>query len=396
MKKIILVLATITLLSASLVACDNNEKGNENNPITTQVETNTPNETSVPEVTITPSENELVNSGEDGQEVINEPSETTTEEPTETTEPTDVPTETPKQNEQNSEYTIIKFSDMYETKGNIKNVSTMLKNLNGKKVQIKGYPAVQSPLDESFVYLNNQPFVTCPFCTIGDVTKLEVIPIFMANKSKIKYTENALNVYGKLEVASKVDSEGYTTQFRIYADKVEEVQDTGDNKKINEYYAALSQGGMIFDIQTLQMNIEYATNPQYMAYYDEQLQTGKTQMINNLVVAKGIAEEYKFFDDQYAHGMKYLEYIKECPDIVKSLAPTDTRLKALNDELVEIYEKQIKVMEKYDKVCTDIDSNKNSLNLEQANKYLNQLKAINPENLKLYEQFTAWNNKLRE
>ncbi len=300
--------------------------------------------------------------------------------------------ETKKEESKSSEYTIIKFSDMYETKGKLKNVSTMLKNLNGKKVQIKGYPAVQSPLDESFVYLNNQPYVTCPFCTIGDITKLEVIPIFMANKSKIKYTENALNVYGTLEVAAKVDSEGYTTQFRVYADKVEELKDDNSNKAVNAYYQKLSEEGMIYDIQTLQMNIEYATNPEYMVYYDEALQTGKSTSLNKMSAIKGIVDEFLSYDERY-NG--YLRYIKECPDIVKMCEPEDERLKGLNNELIELYNKEIEILQKYQDAVYAFNTIKSPTNADAETAY-KALTALNSSNLKLYNEFTAWNNKLRE
>ena len=266
----------------------------------------------------------------------------TTKAPTSEAPATEIPaTEQPQKTESSkkSEYTVIKFSDMYEVKGTNKNVSTMLKNLNGKKVQIKGYPASYSPLDESFIYLNNQPFVTCPFCTIGDTTKLEVIPIFMANKSKIKYTENAINVTGTLEVAEKKDSEGYTTQFRIYADKVEEIKDDNSNKEVIEYYKNLTQAGMIYDIQTLQMNIEYVSNPQYMTYYGKD----KKEAVNNMIA------EFLGFDEQY--GGSYLTYVKECPDIVKACEPQgNEKLIKLNNELIELYNKEIVLLEKWQNI----------------------------------------------
>ena len=302
--------------------------------------------------------------------------------------------------ETNNGYTVIRFSDMYEIKGKNKNVSTILKNLNGKKVEIKGYPAVQSPLDESFVYLNNQPYVTCPFCTIGDITKLEVIPIYMANGSKIKYTENAIRVQGKLEVAAKLDSEGYTTQFRIYADKVEELKDSNSNKAVNDYYSRLSQDGMIYDIQTLQMNIEYASNPEYMMYYDEKLQTGKSTTLDKVAVVKGIANEYLGYDAQYGSGYSsgytYLIYIKECPEIVKNCEPEDERLKKLNDELIKLYEDEIKLLEKYESICYRINLLGDNLKEKEADGFMKELQALNAPNLKQYEAFTAWNNKLRE
>jgi len=300
----------------------------------------------------------------------------------------------------NNGYTIIKFSDMYETKGNIKNVSTMLKNLNGKKVEIKGYPAVQSPLDESFVYLMNQPFVTCPFCTIGDTTKLEVIPIFMANKSKIKYTENALDVFGTLEVAAKVDSEGYTTQFRIYADKIKEVEDTNANKAVNAYYADLSEKGMIYDIQTLQMNIEYVSNPLYMVNYDEKVSTGQSSTLDKIAMVKAISDEYLSYDSQYGTGFgtdfTYLHYVKECPEIVKDCEPKDERLIKLNNELIKLYNDEIGILEKYQEICYKIHALGDNITEKEAEGFADELTKLNGPNMKQYEAFTAWNNKLRE
>lgn len=297
------------------------------------------------------------------------------------------------------DYTVMKFSDLYETKGNIKNVSTRIKNLNGKKVEIKGYPAVQSPLDESFVYLNNQPYVTCPFCTIGDTTKLEVIPIFMADGSKIKYTENSLTIYGKLEVASKVDSEGYTTQFRVYADNVIEGQDSEANKLVNTYYSELTQKGMIYDIQTLQMSIEYASNPEYMAYYDEKFQNGESSTIDKVSIVKQIAEEYVGYDTLYGNGYNseftYLDYVKECPEIVKNVEPKDERLNELNNELVELYNKQIEVLKKYKDICYRIYETQN-MTESLAEGFFKELTSLNSDNLELYNEFTNWNNKLRE
>ena len=292
------------------------------------------------------------------------------------------------QNFNKADYTEIKFSEMYETKGNEKNVSIKLQNLEGKKVAIKGYPAVQSPLDESFLYLNNQPYVTCPFCTIGDITKLEVIPIFMADGSKIHYTENGLMVYGTLEIEAKVDSEGYTTQFRIYADKVEEFEASETDKEVQKYYALLSEQGMIYDIQNLQMNIEYATNPEYMTYYGE---TKKD-------IVKGVIDEYIGYDEHYAtnfgEGYSYLVYIMECPDIVRYCEPENERLKGLNNELIKLYEDQILLLKNFEDIVYKY--NGKELTDSEIESAYNEFTNLNDENLKLYNEFTAWNNKLRE
>ena len=383
MKKILLFILAIFICTFFLTACEDEKKPNQKETKPAKVETNIVEESSE-ESTISGEQNQA-NSGdiEENKEEVKEEIK-----------------EEPVQDNKNGEYTIIKFSDMYETKGKVKNVSTMLKNLDGKKVEIKGYPAVQSPLDESFVYLNNQPYVTCPFCTIGDVTKLEVIPIYMADKSKIKYTENAIDVYGTLEVAQKIDTEGYTTQFRVYADKVEEIKDSNANKAVNDYYKMLSEQGMIYDIQTLQMNIEYSSNLEYMAYYDEKLQTGKSKTMDKVAVVKAIADEYLGFDSQYGNGFgtdyTYLIYIKECPDIVKTCEPKDERLIKLNNELIKLYVDEITLLEKYENICYRIHALGDNITDKEAGDFIKELQALNAPNLKQYEAFTSWNNRLRE
>jgi len=387
MKKTIISLTIVAILTLGLVACDDTTKKESSNEKISSGEVAKVKVEEVKEETIEINKNsgEIAVSGEETIEVNNNEENLVVEEQVE---------------QKNKDYTVIKFSDMYETKNKVKNVSTMLKSLNGKKVQIKGYPAVQSPLDESFVYLNNQPFVTCPFCTIGDITKLEVIPIFMADGSKIKYTENAISVIGKLEIAEKVDSEGYTTQFRIYADKVEEIKDSNANKAVNDYYKTLSERGMIYDIQTLQMNIEYASNPEYMKYYDEKLQNGTSKVMDQVAVLKAISDEYLGYDSQYGGGFNsgytYLDYVKECPEIVKMCEPADERLKTLNNELVKLYEDEIKILEKYQDICYKINALGNNLNTQNAGEFIKQLQELNSPNMKQYNAFTQWNNKLRE
>ena len=391
MKKILLIISCLIVCLAALTACEDKTQTNAEKTTATPTKmvavTTTPKKeakktASSGEATITSGEESKVEEKSTEAEVTEVPQKETTK-PEETKKVAE--TETPQKTEsgKKSEYTIIKFSDMYEIKGTNKNVSTMLKNLNGKKVQIKGYPASYSPLDESFVYLNNQPFVTCPFCTIGDTTKLEVIPIFMANKSKIKYTENVINVTGTLEVSQKTDSEGYTTQFRIYADKVEEIKDDNSNKEVIEYYKNLTQAGMIYDIQTLQMNIEYVSNPQFMTYYG----ATKKEAVNNMIV------EYLGFDEQY--GGSYLAYVKECPDIVKVCEPTgNEKLTNLNNELIELYNKEIVLLEKWQNIIYKYKDS--TIDDKAANDVYNTLLTLNKDNLNYYNEFTTWNNRLRE
>lgn len=281
-----------------------------------------------------------------------------------------------------NDYSLIRFSEMYETINGNKQVSETYKSFDGKKVELSGYMAVQSPLDESFMYLVNQPYVSCPFCAIGDITKLEIIPIYDANGKTIKYTENGVVVRGTLEVAEKVDSLNYTTQFRIYADQVTEVADENVDTDLQAYYANLSDSGMILDIQQLQMNIEYDTKEEYLLDYG----TTKREML------EGVREYWT----ETIPIEDYIKYIKECPDIVEACMPQREDLVEINNELIDIYNKEISVLEKFYTIIKEISVAELTETDEQIEGLYNRLIALNADNLKLYNDFNNWNNKLRE
>lgn len=280
-----------------------------------------------------------------------------------------------KQQVENTE-TKINFNEMYEKVGDEKKVSQLFRSLDGKTVTMNGYMAVQSPLDESFIYFVGQPYVSCPFCAIGDITKLEVMQVIMANGEKIKYTEDGITVTGKLEVKTSVDSEGYTTRCRIYADSILPMTDENVDKELQEYYANLSKAGMIIDIQSLQMNIEYDTNADYMKDYGK----NKVEIMNN------IAENYQDIQN-------YVNYIKECPDIVKQCEPTREDLVDLNNQLIDLYNEQIIVLENFANII--IEAQMPETNNQRKEELYDSLIELNKNNMKMYEKFTVWDSKLR-
>ncbi len=278
-----------------------------------------------------------------------------------------------------ADYTSIKFTEMYDNTANEKNVSQRLQLLNGKKVVLSGYMAEQSPVDETFIYLVSQPYVVCPFCTIGDTTKLDVMNVMMANGTGITFRTNAVNIYGTLEVEPKVDAFGYTTQFRILADRIENLEENSENKAVDNYYSALNSEGMILDIQQLQMNIDSLTNPETMQYYG----TTVAEIIDGIKA-----------DTMWDDIDGYVSYIKECPDIVASVEPEEEDLKALNQELIDLYNKEINLLERVAVVVKEIKAS-NQTDEEKQSSY-QTLTSFKDENLALFDEFNSWNNKLRE
>ena len=293
------------------------------------------------------------------------------------------------QNNNIDDYIEIDFSKMYEDDGESKHVSSTYQNLNGKKVKLNGYPALLTPVDESFIYLNKNPYVTSPFATIGeDKTKLEVVSVFMADNSVIHYTENPITVYGTLDVSEKKNADGYTTQVRIYADKIENIAITEDVKKVNNYYLELSSTGAIYNLQNLQMNIEYISNPKYMSDY------GNTKS----EIVSGIVNEYIGMDSEYINNFgvnnDYVGYYTNSLKIIENGVIEDNKLNSLNKEFIAIFKEQISVLKKYKDIAY---SNENKeLSEIEAEQVYNELIALNKDNLELYNRFTTWKNKLNE
>ena len=297
-------------------------------------------------------------------------------------------------NIEETDYTQIKFSGMYETINGTREVSQNLKNLNGKKVKLSGYMAEQSPIDKSFIYLVSQPYVVCPFCTVGDITKLEVMTVLRADGGAIEFRNNPVDIYGTLEVEPKKDVFDYTTQFRIIADKVVNLEESNENATVNTYYNQLNEAGMIFDIQTLQMTLDSIVNPDAILMYYE---TNEPAKVIDKIKEDSMwdFEQYVGYPNNIETGMDgYVNYIKECPDIVASLMPEDEKLITLNEELIDIYNRQIVLMEEIAVVVNDIKSKE--MTDEEKNITYTLLTSFCDRNLSLFEDFTAWNNKLRE
>jgi hypothetical protein len=279
-----------------------------------------------------------------------------------------------------SKYTEIKFGDMYQTKDSTKTVSEKYKMLSGKKVVLRGYMAEQSPVDESFIYLVSQPFVVCPFCTLGDVTKLDVMYVEMENGAGIKFRNEPIDVYGTLEVEEKQDMFEYTTQFRIIADSIVNVEETEGDPQVEAYFAQLNQDDLIFYITTTQTNMGWFLDLDYL--YNE---LGYT---DDMIISEMGAKE------NYDGLSKEVEQCGENITKLKKIVPSDPRLAELNLELIDIYEKQKALFED---LCSQVaiigDANKTK---EEKLPVLDKFREIYKSNIELFNRSNDWNNKLRE
>ncbi len=127
------------------------------------------------------------------------------------------------------------------------NVSKRVKELDGKKVYVTGFMAMQSPLDGSFIYLTNVPLVSCPYCIPGTSTPIYAIPAIAPAGKPITYTEQPVTIIGVLEVKDETDQFGYTTPFRINVESLS-MADVSEMSQSLQEYAMLASDGVIMDV----------------------------------------------------------------------------------------------------------------------------------------------------
>jgi hypothetical protein len=88
-------------------------------------------------------------------------------------------------------------------------------NLNGKTVRIKGFMGEVLSFEKHWFLIIPMPGAECPFDN-GDETYWNKIMIaFVPNDTKLRYTQGALSITGKLDVGIKLDQSGYKTMFRL-------------------------------------------------------------------------------------------------------------------------------------------------------------------------------------
>lgn len=87
-----------------------------------------------------------------------------------------------------------------------------LKSIDGKTVTINGYLATSSPADGSFIFLMNMPYQNCPFCIPNTSQLSNTMEVYPKKNQKFTYTNQAVKVVGRLEVAPSED-ESFTDKF---------------------------------------------------------------------------------------------------------------------------------------------------------------------------------------
>lgn len=157
-------------------------------------------------------------------------------------------------NNKNDKYEVLSLQEIMNSDFT---VTEKVKSLEGKKVALTGFIAVQSPVSEKFAYLVSMPYVSCPYCSPDTNMLISVMPIISSTAvPKIHYTSNSVIVKGTLEIADKTDEFGYSSPYRVIADSVEVYEKSNYSKEMQDYIKVSSSG-----------NIDAATYYMYNFYY---------------------------------------------------------------------------------------------------------------------------------
>ncbi|MFC0213431.1 hypothetical protein ACFFK0_13360 [Paenibacillus chartarius] len=104
-------------------------------------------------------------------------------------------------------------------------VTEWMKQLNGKKVGIKGYMTELTPIDDRFIYLVPQAGSLCPFCSADNPQYLEAIAVYIPKGDKFQFTKEMVWAFGTLEVGEQIDERtGLISMFRLKAETLETYQ----------------------------------------------------------------------------------------------------------------------------------------------------------------------------
>lgn len=121
------------------------------------------------------------------------------------------------------EATRLEFDEMYSGASAYGlELSSKLKSLEGKKVQMSGFMAPPLKPTLSFFVLTKVPMSICPFCSTDADWPNDIVLVKLSKPVTALPFDRPITVTGRLEIGSQVDPEtGFVSLVRIIADSVE-------------------------------------------------------------------------------------------------------------------------------------------------------------------------------
>lgn len=108
-----------------------------------------------------------------------------------------------------------------------------LQKLDDKKVEIRGFMSLLSPLNGELIYLMNVPLQSCPFCLPNTNTLSNTIAVKGKN---IEFTTQPVKIVGDLVFGDFADSYGYEYDYRIENAEITVLDEAEISKEMKVYY----------------------------------------------------------------------------------------------------------------------------------------------------------------
>lgn len=159
-----------------------------------------------------------------------------------------------------------------------------IKKLDGKTVTILGFMSTTSPLDGSYMYLQNMPYQSCPFCIPNTNTLANTIAIYAPEGQSFKFQDVPIRVTGEVKIGDVADDLGYYYYYRIVDAKIERAEISGMGKEIRVYTELVDRGfGTTFT--SIMEDIYRALNHEQLGMDIEDLEpisTGNIEELRNM------------------------------------------------------------------------------------------------------------------
>ena len=150
-----------------------------------------------------------------------------------------------------------------------------LKSIDGKTVTINGYLATSSPADGSFIFLMNMPYQSCPFCVPNTSQLSNTMEVYPKKNQTFNYTNQAVKVTGKLEVAASEDKPftdrfGYEFTFKI-VDAEYTIIKSEDLSESMALWQSVASSGIVDEIYSMYdyLNFVVAWNTYFVNSYTD-------------------------------------------------------------------------------------------------------------------------------
>lgn len=180
-----------------------------------------------------------------------------------------------------------------------------LKSLNGQTVTINGYLATSSPVDGSFIFLMNLPYQSCPFCVPNTSQLSNTIEVYPAKGETFTYTNQAVKVTGKLDVAAEdkpfTDLYGYEFSFKIVDAEYTIIKGEELSEKM-ALWQKFSQTSVINDINAMFDFVNFTCD--WPNYYVNSFTDENGDVIPGYYLYAGDAQDSLEADGQYGYGME--------------------------------------------------------------------------------------------